>query len=153
APEKAYLVKMVDDGLASREGFFNITGGYYYAGGTNTAWNQGRNSATAHWSADDGGGGYIGGQIPGSLRQPGRPRRDMAQSDYGIKDSTGVYTASSLYEANYFMYALGRAKDLGYHAESLLSYFSQFYVGLATDPASNFWLLGNGRLPYQNADH
>ena len=130
APEKAYFTTLIDDAIAIEEGARQITG-TRYEGNANWQWGNALRLP-------------VYGQPP--LHQWSKGTTGFAQASYGI-DTDVTQAAISNYEQNFVMLALGRARELGYATDALVSYLAVNVIGQLTDPAYNPFLMANGRLP------
>lgn len=128
-PEKDLLEVWINDFIVIEEGKLNLT----TPNTGNTLWNWGRNIRA-------------GGLTMPPLHQWKNGSTEFVQEGYGI-DTSVVNKAFSLYEQNYMLIALGRAKQLGYTAvDGILSYLAEYYTD-AYDDEYNLYLLANGRIP------
>jgi len=137
-PEKQYFTTMVEDAIAIEDGARNFTNSPYY--GT-PVWNWG-NSLRFKPGANL---GSVDNTLP-PLNQWSPGSSVFAQVGYGI-DTAVTSAAISLFEQNFLMISMGRAKELGFNCTLLVNYMGQFYVGALTDPGFNPYILGNGRVP------
>lgn len=147
-PEKTYSETLLNDFIAIEEGARNLSGSPFAQTGNpqKANWDWGR----AYRAQENGAFAYP------TLRQWKRGSASFAQGDYGIcADHPAGYTctpattleAVSLFEQDYLTVALGRAKELGYPADRLLTWLAPSYVGQLTDSGYNPYLIANGRIP------
>jgi hypothetical protein len=132
-PEYTALQQWMGDAIAADEGARNITGTGYY---NNAVWTFGRTYRST------GSQETLSGQYP-PLGQWRRGSSSFAQAEYGINPSA-VSEAISLFEASFLTYALGRAKELGYATDALLSYVAPMWTGIV--PTYKY-ILNSGRVP------
>ncbi len=79
---------------------------------------------------------------------------EFAQANYCI-DTTYTDQAFSLFEHNYLMLVMGHMKDLGVFPVSikkLVDWVAPFYIGMATNPGYNPFLMASGRFPGVHSD-
>lgn len=145
-PEKVALSNMITEGFGQLEGSRNITTGIY---NNNTMWTWGHTYVfpAAHVS--------LGGLMPPLGQWQVGEASFVAisnQGAYGI-DPRVLSKGISLFEQDFMVYAFGRAKELGWPTDALLTFLSPFYFGLLTDPGStNHYLIGSGRAPTVKSD-
>jgi hypothetical protein len=153
-PEQTYFTTLTSDALACEEGTRNITTTAF--NGT-PIWNFCRYqfAPSGAGTGFQGSTGFAAG-TPTPLHQWNGGGGDFAQDEYGICSSTGdgtpcvpatVSAAASLFESDYMLFTLGRAKELGYPAGALLSSLGSLYTGMLTDPGFNPYMVDNGRVP------
>ena len=140
AAEKQYFQTLMNDGIADEEGIRGITGTTFQG---NAVYNWGHSqtavAGTPWWSTS-------GVTTPPPLEQWWRGDPTFAQADYGI-DTTVTKEAMSAFEAHYLIYALGRAKELGYATGALLTWAAQPDINILTNTSLNPYLISNGRWP------
>lgn len=134
--EKTYFEQLLRDEIASEEGLHNITGSQFQG---NVSWNWGRNTMAPAWNM----GPTFGLPPFGQWR---RGDNTFVQPEYGI-DTTVTNEAISLFEQDYLVVAMGRAKELGYPFDRLISWVAPLHVAIATNAALNPYLAANGRMP------
>jgi hypothetical protein len=134
--EKDLFGLWVNDAIALQEGAWNITTTSF--NGT-TVWNWGRNTRST--GTDE----TTGAAYP-VLNQFRRGSAAFAQAGYGI-DDTVVKEAISNFEQHFMLFALGRAKELGYLTQALLARLAVHYIGVLTDSNFNPYIISNGRMP------
>jgi len=126
--EKSYFNDLINDAIAIDEGYKNITTTPFYQ---NANWTWARNF----------------------INQPlGNPKQNQwdageansAQASYGI-DETVTEKAVSGFSQDMMMFALGRAKELGYVTDNLVSYLSKFYIQGLINTDSNPYMMALGR--------
>lgn len=131
-PEKDYFTTLVNDAISIEEGYKNITTTSNYQ---NANWTWARN--------------FINSSNPlgvPPLGQWDKGNSNLAQASYGI-DETITSEAVSGFEQGFMMFSLGRAKELGFATDKIVSYLAKFYIGLLTDSGSNPYLIQVGRIP------
>jgi hypothetical protein len=143
--EKSYFETGLKDAFADMEGEHNITGSALYADSFfRTIWNYGKarnhnidytvegtppvwnpfdhGAPSATWcpydTTDDGGGGSA------------------------ASDCADTYSMQSPWMTYYTIVGLGRAKELGYASDVMLTYASGYLNGMLTDANYNPWLIG-----------
>ena len=152
-PEKAYFETLINDAIALEEGARNITTTQFNG---NPVWNWGR----TQFAPTDAGTAFGTGSVIPGLHQWSVGGPAFAQNEYGICSTYGagsacgptVSSAISLFELDYLLFSLGRAKELGYPAGALVSWVSSLYTGMLTDPGFNPFIIDNGRLPTLRTD-
>src|SRR5262249_50328622 len=115
SPWKDLLRVWIDDAIAQREGAWNITNTPFFG---NINWVWGRK--------------YIfPGDALNSLLPPfgafKKGDHSFVQATYGL-DPNASQGAVSLFETDYYTYALGRARELGYPTGNLLSRLAKLYT-------------------------
>lgn len=148
APEKAYFEQLIADTIASWEGERNITGSSYQG---NTMWTWANQFAASTnpacyrvWCNQSIAGTYTG--VPSSIHFW------IGGSD-GFNDvpesNAYIVAGASLpaWETNVVIYALGRARELGYPTDRLVAWVAPYLISQATDAGYNPWLLGAYRVP------
>jgi len=129
--EKSYFTTLIDDAIAIWEGMRNITGSRFQG---NANWNWGYSMIGQaflalgspplhHWS--------IGGT--GFVQEP--------------MDTNIVKVATSPWEQNFLMFAIGRGKELGYPTDALLGWFSVHLINQLTNPDYIPYLVSAYRIP------
>lgn len=123
-PEKAYFEKLTRDFIAISEGERGITKTVF----ENTPeWRWGRNVTGLP-------------SIPLHFWEPGNG--NFVQEPI---DGASAGAAISTWEQNFLVYALGRAKELGYPTDALLSWLAVNIVGQLTDPTYDPQLIASYR--------
>jgi len=143
SPEKAYFETLINDAIAAEEGVRNITTTSF--NGT-PIWSFGRRYAALASETSFGPSGTIPPQHQFTIGSA-----NFNQSAYGL-DQTVSSKASSLFEMDYMLYVLGRATEMGYPTNALLSWLAPLYTGMLTDPGFNPFMIDNGRVPTVRAD-
>ena len=130
-PEKNYFENLINDTIAIWEGMRNITGTQFQG---NANWNWGKTVGAK-------GFGSLG---PPTLHQweAGSPAFVQAELNPAV-----VSSATSPWEQDYLIYAFGRARELGYSTEALLSWLGENLIGQVNNPGYNPYLAGAYRLP------
>ena len=153
SPEQSYYDLLVQDTLAAWEGERNITTGTYNG---NTMWTWGNQFANPNYCATHPAGVGLWCANPINGVQNGVPTAihfwvpdggtaAMGNSlcQYPI-DTTQANNlgCTSPWMVQYVIYALGRAKDLGYPSQALLSWIAPWIISQVTDPTFNPYLVG-----------
>jgi hypothetical protein len=135
-PEKTYYETLISDAIAREEGVLNIT---------TTSFN-----GTAIWNW----GVSARPLVSCTLFPPSGTLAPLHQFSAGcpalVQDSvdpTVTLWAASQFEQDYLLFALGRAKELGYPTGALMSYLAQFFIGELTDPTFNPYAIDAERSP------
>jgi chitodextrinase len=131
-PEKSFFDQLTKDAIAKWEGQRKITSTGLSG---NTEWN---------WANTVGQGRWNGLGVP-PLHNWEDP--DPVQVDPSILDSTKVTAGESQWMENWLIYSLGRAKELGYPTDSLLTWVSSNLTGQITDPTYDPFLTTQYRTP------
>ena len=159
SPEQGYYDLLVKDTLAAWEGERNITTGAYHS---NTMWTWGNQFAAANYCTTHGGIGlWCANAIAGV--QNGPPTViPFWVPDGGVSNNLCNYPVQSGIQPNvgctspwmvqYMIYALGRAKDLGYPSQALLSWVAPWIISQVTDPTFNPYLVSMYRQPTVQAN-
>jgi hypothetical protein len=135
-PEKSYFTQLIVDALAKWEGQRNITGTSLQ--GTPT-WNWAHTTGMQRWVY---GNTNIG--VP-PLHNWESPNAGLV--DDRFNDKTKVGAATSQWMENWVIYALGRAKELGYPSGALLTWNASHLTGQFNDPAYDPYLSAAYRTP------
>lgn len=133
-PLKIALTDMVVDALARWEGMRDIRGTPLE--GT-PMWNQGKSLAGAYWG--------VPGMPPLRWWAPISPAYTVTNPAIFNTEITGAATAGWM--QNYVIWALGRAAELGFPAQGLLSWIAPNIIGQVTDPGYNPHLVGEYIIP------
>jgi hypothetical protein len=151
SPEHSYYDLLVNDTLAAFEGERNITTGAY--NGT-AMWNWGNQFAAANYCTTHSGVGLwcvnaINGVQNGAptaihfwVPDGGYPGNNLGGYP---QDTSFAGGSTSPWMVQYVIYALGRAKDLGYPSQGLLSWVAPWIISQVTDPTFNPYLVSSYR--------
>lgn len=129
--EKEYFQILVADAVGIWEGMRNITG---TTSEGNALWNWGKTTAAQGFGTlgtpplhqwERGSGGFVQEPLDGSV----------------------VGEATAPWEQNFLLWSLGRAKELGYATEALVSWLGANLIGQITNPDYNPYLSANYRMP------
>jgi hypothetical protein len=136
-PEKAYFSALVEDALALWEGQRGITGTRL---SNNPNWQWGATVGIGRWSR------VAGNQIP--------PLHFWENNTGATQqvDTSVTKGATSPWMQNYLIYGLGRAKELGFPTDALLTWVGENLVNQLTNPSFNPWLAGAYRTPVMKVD-
>jgi hypothetical protein len=163
-PEQGYYDLLVKDTLAAFEGERNITGSYqndtkdcWTISGTTTCenaiWTWGNQFASANYCTNHPSsvGLWCASPIKGvQLGAPTAipfwvPEAYPGACNYPVSttaQSAGV-GCTEPWMVDYVIYALGRAKDLGYASNALLAWIAPYRIGQVTDPTFNPYLVAS----------
>lgn len=130
-PEKGYFDKLTKDFIAISEGERGITGTSLQ---NTPEWRWGHEVIRQNMS-------------PLHFWEPGNNAFVQAEVD-PAKASAGIST----WEQNFMMYALGRAKELGYPTDALVSWLAVNIVGQIIDPGYDPYLIAANRTPTTGRD-
>ncbi len=122
-PFRSYLDKIIDDQLAAYEGRENITTGRYY------------NTPQWKWA----------NQIPEWALNNSRPNPLRFFGQGVTYDNVTVDVVPWM--QNFTVYALGRATEMGFKSDALLSWIAPWLIGQITDPHYNPFLTASYYLP------
>lgn len=136
--EKVWFETMIADTLAQSEGKQHITTGIYYQGGANANWNWADTYARGftdpgvsplhHW--DQGEAIFVTDDISPSLCSKG----------------------TNNYEHGFLMFSFGRAKELGYSADAIVTWLGSFFIN-QVNTYSDPYHSGSYRLPTKKSDN
>jgi hypothetical protein len=132
-PEKRYFTQLTEDVIAYWEGEHELTG---------TAF---ENNACWTWANEK--------RVP-SIGVPPLNHWIKGSSAFvqsGI-DPSRTSEATSTWEQNFMMYALGRAQELGFAVDALVSYLAVNIIGQLTHPDFNPYLIAAYRIPTVRSD-
>jgi hypothetical protein len=130
APEKAYFETLIADAIAIWEGGLNITASPANA---TANWNWGRTIRTRWWPST----------IPPLHHwEPGAALFVQTCIDPAVTSA-----ALSPWEQNFMMFALGRAKELGYRSDLLVSWLGVNVIGQIIGSGYDPYLSGAYRIP------
>jgi hypothetical protein len=156
-PEKTYYDLLTQDLLGSWEGERNITTGAYNG---NTMWTWGNQFANPNYCVNNPSltGLWCANAINGVQNGPptaihfwvadgGTAAQSNNDCQYPI-DTTQANNlgCTSPWMVQYVIYALGRARDVGYPAQALLNWVGSWQIGAVTDPTFNPYLAGAYRM-------
>lgn len=133
APEKDYFKTLTDDFIAISEGQHNIVGTSFEG---NANWNWGHTTGMGAWTANLG--------PPTALHFWFNGGPEYLQLAI---DKTVTKYACSPWEQNFLIWVLGRAKELGYPTDALLTWLGPNLIQQLTDPNYDPYLVGMYRLP------
>lgn len=143
--EKSYFETGLKDAFADMEGEHNITGTALYNDPFfRTIWNFGKaRNANINYSAE-------GSPAAWNAFDHGAPSASWCQYDKTNADGSGspasdcadTYSMQSPWMTYYTIVGLGRAKELGYASDAMLTYMSGYLNGMLTNPNYNPWLIG-----------
>ncbi len=148
-PEQSYFDLLAKDTIAAWEGERNITG---TANQGNTMWTWANQWATNSspacsrtWCSEPV-AGYVNG-VPTAIHF----WAGQGHAGFNENPESTAYQAAgksfATWETNTLIFALGRAKELGYATDALLNWVGPWLISQATDPNYNPWLLGGYRFP------
>jgi hypothetical protein len=132
SPEKDYFETLLNDFIAISEGQRNITATKFY---NTPAWKWGNTV-----------GNPFGKLGPSPLHFWENGSSAFVQ---GL-DKTKISSALSTWEQNFMMFALGRARELGYPTDALVSWLAPNIIGQLTDPDYDPHLIASNRTPTVN---
>lgn len=124
-PEKAYFKTLIDDAIAIWEGMRNITGTSFE---DNANWNWGYSMINKK---------YGGLGVP-PLRHWERGSSGFVQE---MLDPAIAKDAISTWEQNFLIFALGRARELGYPTDALIAWVAPNLVNQLIHPGYNPYLM------------
>jgi hypothetical protein len=166
SPEKTYFQQLANDGMACEEGLHNITTGAFNG---NPEWLY--CNANSNINTDlrallfSGYNGVTQGAMPPLHQYWGAKglgnETTFNEDEYGLCSGEGqvpadfctnpnpvtVAAGGSLFEYDYWMIVVGRAKEVGFQADALETWGAAYFTGMLTDPGFNPYLADNGRLP------
>ncbi len=146
-PEKAYFTLLTQDAICYWEGQRNITSTPCNG---NSQWTFGYNSAftinpssSRYWGAYNSYGAniYVG--------MPPLHWWDLGNDglcDDRVNDLTVVYNCTTPWMQDYLIYGLGRAKELGFATDALLTWVAPNIIGQVTDSSYNPYLVTSYRV-------
>lgn len=137
-PEKKYFTGLINEAIATWEGYRNITGTQFSG---NSLWNWAYSKVTHSVSS-----GGLG--IPPLHNWEGVSTGQVQETI----DPAEAYSATSPWMQNFLIYGLGRAQELGYPTDTLLSWVGSNLIGQLTDPDYNPYLSGSYRMPTAKKD-
>ncbi|WP_457570433.1 hypothetical protein [Desulfovulcanus sp.] len=131
SPEKNYFTILTENTIAGWEGVHNITDTKFLG---NACWDWGHSMI---------GQKYRGLGVP-PLHHWERGSGIFVQQ---CMDSSVVKDATSPWEQNMLLYALGRAKELGYPTEPIIQWFAPHLINQITNPDYSPYLVATYRIP------
>jgi hypothetical protein len=151
SPEQSYYDLMIHDTLAAWEAEHEITGTAYQG---NAMWNWGHKFG----NADAANGCWLWCYSPVAGVNLGAPTaiHFWAPESTGLngypEKSSFAGASTSPWMVQYLIYALGRAKDLGYPSQALLAWIAPWIIDEVTDPGYNPYLVASYRQPTVQAN-
>ncbi len=141
-PEKNYFTQLLNDAIAYWEGQRNITttannGTAVWTYGHNVAFNAATPTDNFWSSIDLNGADYYVGMPPLHWWDLG----NVQLCENTVNDVTVSHSCIAPWMQDYLVYGLGRAKELGYSTDALLSWVAPNIIGQVTDPTFNPYLL------------
>jgi hypothetical protein len=161
-PEQAYFTQLISDGISCEEGDKDITTTSFNG---SAIWNYCRTQfapvATSGGEDNFTGNNFSWGSgitpgTPTPLHQWSEGNPGFADQAYGICGPTSLGVACpsqtinagvQLFETDYLLYVLGRAKELGFPTSALFSWLAVSYTDMLTTPGFNPYLIDIGQIP------
>ncbi len=144
--ERSYFSRLVDDALAIWEGEREVLG-THFMGHPNWLW--GYSYGRERWDA-----GYSGRRGPPPLQYWELGTTYKADSWDCCMSPERVEYAHEPWQANMLLFSLGRARDLGFAAQALVSWNGANLIGQVNDPYYDPYLCAAYRIPIvRQSDH
>jgi len=139
SPERAYFTRLVEDAIAVWEGEREIYG-TQFEGDLNWSW--GYDIGGQRWDS-----GYAGHRGPPLLHHWDIGTTGKANGWTCCMSAERVLLAHEPWQFSMILSSLGRARELGFPTDALVSWLAENLIGQLTDPDYDPYLIGSYRCP------